>query len=101
MHNANRDTAAALISRHLADCLPPGTPPSYRSIDSARFSGSGRNRKATGELTMFDGQTAAVEVFPNGHGFGHRWSSMSGGDLALENRSWKRVAADNQLVFNI
>lgn len=80
----------AYIDRALRDCLPPGIPPSYTAIECARWDGRGRARKAVGQLRMFDGQPATVEVFEAGVCTGHRYTEMPGGNAYYEGGRWLR-----------
>lgn len=85
--------AAAYIEAALRDCLPEGVPPSFRTIDRARWEGTGRGRVAVGHLTMFDGQPATVEVRQAGVCTSHRYADFPGGDASFEGGQWVRVSA--------
>jgi hypothetical protein len=87
-----------VIVRVLTSCLPPGSPLSFRRIESAQFVGQGRSRKAVGRVEMFDGQPASVEVFCAGQMlgvdvWGHEWTEMAGGACFLEDGEWHRTAS--------
>lgn len=93
------ETADAIIRNHLTACLPPGVPPSFRTIGFARFEGRGRQRKAIGRLEMFDGQFATVEVFQAGDAlWGHRWPDMPGGACSWEGDRWVRCDEDGNVL---
>ncbi|WP_286963816.1 hypothetical protein [Methylobacterium sp.] len=87
----------------LLACLPPGVPPSFREITSARFVGSGRNRKAVAHLVMYDGRPATAEVFVAGKHesfamWGHRWTEMQGGACSWEGDRWVRCDEDGNIL---
>jgi hypothetical protein len=80
------------VNSCLRSVLPDGVPPSFQSIDSAHFEGSGRQRKAIANLTMFDGETATVQVWEWGGGsYAHRYTAMPGGDCSFDHGRWVRV----------
>lgn len=91
--------ASSLVEKHLADCLPPGTPPYHRAILTARYVGTGRKRVAIANVEMFDGLPATVEVFRWGaNAFGHRWTAMEGGAVYFEDDRWHRDEAAGRLL---
>lgn len=96
MSTALSESASEMVADHLASCLPPGTPPCYRSIVHAHYMGSGKKRLAVAELEMFDGQPATLEVFQWGLGRGHRWTFMSGGNAFFEDGRWQRDTESSQ-----
>ncbi|MFI5409093.1 hypothetical protein [Kaistia sp. UC242_56] len=85
--------AQATVREVLLACLPPGVPPSFKSIDHASFVGRGRSRTITGNLTMFDGEPAVVDLTPWAFGWSHRFTSLPGGDVSFEEGQWTRVPA--------
>lgn len=82
--------AKDFVDAHLRGCLPPGVPPSYRSIVSAEFVGRGRERRAVAGLVMFDGLPAQVSVRAWGIP-GHRFVDLPGGDVSFEDGRWIRI----------
>jgi hypothetical protein len=81
------------IRRVLADSLPPDVPPFFARIVSASFTGK---KSAIGELEMFDGAKAEIEVWqwrPDSSAY--RWVRLDGGDLTWEGGRWKRVAIND------
>lgn len=89
-----RPAASAHIEQALKACLPPGVPPSWRSIDGARYISSQPRHEATAEVTMFDGQPAKVRVWlhaRNRDAFAHEWTEMPGGDCSFEDGRWVRI----------
>ena len=93
------ETAEAIIRAHLMGCLPPGVPASFQAITAARFEGSGRRRKAIGQVQMFDGQPATVEVFQASDViWGHRWTEMPGGACSWEGGRWRRCDESGNLL---
>lgn len=96
-------SAAEAVRLVLMAALPPGSPPSFREIAAARFTGSGRGRVAVADLVMFDGLPATAEVFAGGKMlghtvWGHRWTKMAGGPCVLEDGRWQRVVPDLPLI---
>ncbi|WP_342152391.1 hypothetical protein [Methylorubrum sp. SB2] len=94
--------ASEAVRTVLLACLPPGVPPSFQEIVSARYVGSGRQRRARAELRMFDGLPAIVEVFIGGVALGvpmpgHQWMEMEGGPCAFEGGRWQRFPEDLDL----
>jgi hypothetical protein len=82
-------SAADEVRRALMDMLPPGVPPFFARIVTARFDGK---KRATAELELFDGDRGVIEVWqhaPECHA--HRWIRLEGGDLSFENGRWQRV----------
>lgn len=89
------EDAAGIVRSALLSVLPPGVPPSFRSIAGARFDGAGRSRNATADLIMFDGQPATVEVDQSAEGlWRHRWLSLPGGSVSWEGGRWVRRPKD-------
>lgn len=89
-----KTTAAAFIGGALRACLPPGVPPSFQSIVTARWTGTGRKRVAEAELTMFDGQPAKVRVWRYGSypdALAHTFYDLPGGDVSFEDGRWVRI----------
>ncbi|WP_374453784.1 hypothetical protein [Phenylobacterium sp.] len=83
-------TAASVVRDTLLAVLPPGVPPSFDRIVSARFIGTGRRRIASADLVMFDGSPATVEVWIAGVCTAHRWTSMPGGSAFWDGDAWRR-----------
>lgn len=84
--------AREYIDAALRACLPDGVPPSFRSINNARFVGVGRDRPAEADLTMFDGLPARVRVWLWGpSSYAHAWLDMPGGDCSFEAGRWIRI----------
>ena len=89
------ESPEARIERHLASCLPPGVPPIHLGIERAAWAKKGRARSAIGDLILFDGSPAKIEVFEWAPAaYGHRWLAMVGGAAFYENGRWQREAAD-------
>jgi len=89
-----RPSAKEHVDQALRACLPEGCPPSYRSIDAARYTSAQPRHEATAELTMFDGRPAKVRVWlhaRNRDAFAHEWTEMPGGDCSFENGRWIRI----------
>ena len=89
-----RPSAAAHVEQALRSALPPDTPPSWQSIDAARYVSAQPRHEATAELTMFDGQLAKVRVWlwaRNRDAFAHEWLDMPGGDCSFEDGRWLRI----------
>lgn len=84
-------TAMRYIIETLQGVLAPGTPPSWRTIDGARWVGTGKHRRAHADLTMFDGKPATVEAWERGGIRTHRWTEMPGGDCSFEGGRWIRI----------
>lgn len=87
-------SAANFIDGALRACLPPGVPPSFQSIVSARWTGAGRKRVAEAELTMFDGLPAKVRVWRYGSypdALAHTFHGLPGGDVSFEDGRWIRI----------
>ena len=82
-------SAREIVQETLLNVLPPGVPPSFVSITSARF--DGRNR-IDARLIMVDGLPAAVNLTRWALGWSHRFTEMPGGALSFENGEWVRVA---------
>lgn len=84
--------AETTIRSILARTLPPGTPPSFRRVLSARFIEPSRLRA---ELEMFDGQRAEVEAWQWTKGaWAHHWLRLDGGPLSWDEGKWRRVPAE-------
>lgn len=89
-----KTAAAVFIEGALRACLPPGVPPSFHSIVSARWIGAGRKRVAEAELTMFDGLPAKVRVWQYGKyldALAHTFHDLPGGDVSFEDGRWIRI----------
>lgn len=89
-----RPTAATHVEQALRACLPPGVPPSWHSIDGARYVSAQPRHEATAELTMFDGLPAKVRVWLYGRGsdaFAHEWTYLPGGHCSYEDGRWQRI----------
>lgn len=82
--------AAKFVSSRLDACLPPGVPPSYKSIVAASYVGNGKDRRAEASLIMFDGLPAKVSVSTIGL-MPHRFFELPGGDVSFENGRWIRI----------
>jgi hypothetical protein len=86
------EDAATVIERHIESTLPPGSPPEYKRIVTAR-----RIRKSTnsatyvGELVMFDDRMATIEVTISGDTESHRWLLLEGGAAAIVGGRWQRL----------
>lgn len=83
--------AARFVTATLHSVLPLGTPPSWITVDDARWIGQGKQRRASADLTMFDGQQATVEAWFSRGLRAHRWITMPGGDASFEDGKWVRV----------
>jgi hypothetical protein len=81
-----------IVAAVLADVLPPGVPPSYRTIVRASRTGRGKAAEITAELVMVDGLPAVVMLRPWAYGWSHRFVSMPGGPLSFEDGAWRRAA---------
>lgn len=90
--------AKAFVERALLDVLPPDVPPSWSSIDSARYVGTGRRREAHAELTMFDGRPAKVRVWfwdKGSTSCAHEWTDPGHGEpCGFEDGRWQRFPED-------
>ena len=87
-------TAVAFIDAALRACLPPGAPPSFTLIISARWIETGRKRVAEADLTMFDGLPAKVRVWRYGSypdALAHTFYDLPGGDVSFEDGRWVRI----------
>ena len=82
--------AASFVAERLQACLPPGVPPSYREIVSARYERSGAARAAIADLIMFDGLPARVQISTIGL-MPQRYTDLPGGDLSFEGGRWIRI----------
>ncbi len=92
MTEREQESATGIVRDHLASVLPPGTPPKYREIVSARFFGTGRSRQAIADLVLFDGLPATVRVFGWRRGMaGHCFIDLPGGDCSFEDGRWIRI----------
>lgn len=78
--------ASQAIRAALIGCLPPGVPPSFVSILSARRQG----KTYLGELLMFDARKATVEITNHGDLRSHRWTDLPGGSVSFEAGRWIR-----------
>lgn len=74
----------------LRECLPPGVPPSYRSISAARFTKASK-RAAEADVTMFDGQAGRVRVWEISGLRAHHWVSTGDSPLSFEGNRWRRI----------
>lgn len=83
-------SAKQLIIEHLASCLPPGVPASYQCISGARLAGYGKGRRAIGDLVMFDGKPARIEVLERDGVRSHRWIEVQGGAVSFKDGRWQR-----------
>ncbi len=89
-----RPSAKDYVVQALRACLPEGVPPSFRSIDAARYISAQPRHEATAEVTMFDGRPAKVRVWlfaRNRDAFAHEWTEMPGGDCSFEGGQWVRI----------
>lgn len=77
----------------LLSCLPPGVPPSFKSIDYVRTEGRGRSLEIIAGLTMFDDAPATVRFRQWSLGWSHQFTIMPGGPASFEDGVWKRVPA--------
>lgn len=82
--------ASIFVRETLLAVLPENVPPSFTAINSASYTGSGGNRRARAQLTMFDGQLAVVECWQAGACRAHRYLDLSGGDVSWEGDAWVR-----------
>lgn len=78
------------VDEALRECLPPGVPPSYRSISAARFTRASK-RAAEADVMMFDGQAGRVRVWETGGLRAHHWVSTGDSPLSFEGNRWRRV----------
>jgi hypothetical protein len=89
-----RPADAAHVEQVLRSCLAPGVPPSWHSIDGARYVSAQPRHEATAELTMFDGLPAKVRVWFYASGSdacAHEWTYMPGGHCSFEDGRWVRI----------
>lgn len=105
-----RPSARDHVEQALRACLPDGVPPSYRSIDGARYVSAQPRHEAVAEVTMFDGQPAKVRVWlyaRNRDAFAHEWLEMEGGGCSFEDGQWLRIdratmePVSNQYVLSL
>ena len=82
--------AASFVAERLHACLPPGVPPSYREIVSARYERSGAARVAIADLIMVDGLPGRVQISTIGL-MPQRYTDLPGGDLSFEGGRWIRI----------
>lgn len=85
-----QSSAEEVIRRVLLAAIPPGVVPPFREIESAKFTGAGRQRKAHAEVILFDGQSGAVEASPWAFGWSYRWMRLDGGAFEWTGEAWKR-----------
>lgn len=85
-HTRERDRAEHLVRKVLMDCLPPGIPPSFKKIVSARY--VGRN-KAVATLVMFDDLPSVVYLSRWAYGWSHRWE-LDWGAIFWRDGGWVR-----------
>jgi hypothetical protein len=87
--------AKKFVETSLLSTLPPGVPPFFRRIISARFEtkSTAEYRSAAALLELVDGKEAGIEVWEHRGGIGYEWTSFDG-DLAYENSQWVRVESE-------
>lgn len=81
-----RGRAEHLVRQVLMDCLPPGVPPSFKKIASARYIGK---TKAVATLVMFDDLPSVVHLSRWAHGWSHRWE-LDWGAIFWRDGAWVR-----------
>lgn len=89
-----RPSAKEHVEQALRASLPDGVPPSFRSIDAARYVSAQHRHEAFAELTMFDGRPAKVRVWlyaRNFDVFAHEWLDLPGGHCSFEGGRWIRI----------
>lgn len=92
MSGKQSETAeAAVVRKVLLAALPPGVPPSFRTIIRAHSEGRGKARQITADLVMVDGMPATVRLRQWEHGWSHQFTAMPGGALSFEDGAWVRV----------
>jgi hypothetical protein len=92
MAAVSRVPAIEQVERVLRGVLPDNVPPSWRSINGARYVSSGRHAEATADVTMFDGKPAKVRVWVFGQGgHAHEWLDLPGGHCSFEGGRWIRI----------
>lgn len=90
-----RPSAKVMVGNALRAVLPPGVPPSWQSIDAARYVSGLPRHEATAELTMFDGRAGRVRAwFWDRHStsYAHEWLDTGDGlHCSWEEGRWVRI----------
>lgn len=90
-----RPDAIVHVEAVLRAVLPLGCPPSWRSIDAARYVTGHPTHEAIADVTMFDGRAAKVRVWSANRAFtlhAHEWLETGGGEpCSFEGGQWIRI----------
>lgn len=90
-----RPDALTHVEAVLRAVLPPGCPPSWQSIDAARYVNGHPTHEAVADVTMFDGRAGRVRVWSANRAFtvhAHEWLETGDGEsCSFEGGKWIRI----------